>query len=190
MIIALEGIDNAGKTTLAQRLMNEFINLGKKTTVSKELTTEVGEIIKKKIKTGELTPISKTFLFAADRQLRIEKLREENCFDGIVIFDRYLHSAIVYREAEKLDGIWVKEVNRNIPKSDISFYIDITPDESVKRNTSTKFNIHYSLEHLSRVRESYLNYVNLGELIPIDGMKSADDICIEIIKILKGRGVL
>jgi len=190
MIIALEGIDNAGKTTLAQMLTDEFVKVGKNAIVSKELTTEVGKLIKATIKTGILTPISKTFLFAADRQLRIEKLQEDNCFDEIVIFDRYLHSAVVYREAEQLDGMWVKNVNKYIPKSDIAFYIDITPEESIKRNTDAKFNIHYSIEHLRRVREAYLNYVELGELILIDGMKNTRDVYGDIIDILRKRGVL
>ncbi len=190
MIIALEGVDNAGKTTLAGMLTDEFVKVGKKAIVSKELTTEVGELIKTTIKTGILTPVSKTFLFAADRQLRIEKLQEDNCFDEVVIFDRYLHSAIVYREAEQLDGVWVKDVNRNIPTSDIAFYIDITPEESIKRNTDTKFNIHYSIEHLRKVRESYLNYVELGELILVDGMRNKKEVCDDVIDILRKRGLL
>lgn len=190
MIITLEGIDNAGKTTLAGMLTDEFVKAGKNAIVSKELTTEVGKLIKTIIKTEMLTPISKTFLFAADRQLRIEKLQEDNSFDEIVIFDRYLYSAIVYREAEQLDGRWVKDVNKNIPKSDIAFYIDITPEESIKRNTDTKFNIHYSIEHLRRIRESYLNYVELGELILIDGMKDTKEIYDNVIDILRKRGLL
>ena len=42
MIIALEGIDNAGKTSVAQILEKKFIEKGKVTVVSKELTTSVG----------------------------------------------------------------------------------------------------------------------------------------------------
>ena len=89
-----------------------------------------------------------------------------------------------------MDGIWVKDVNKNIPKSDIAFYIDITPEESIKRNTDTKFNIHYSIEHLRRVRESYLKYVELGELILIDGMKDTKVVCDSVIDILRERGLL
>lgn len=190
MIIALEGIDNAGKTTLTELLMKEFLKLGKQVTISKELTTDVGKLIKSTIKRGKLTPVSKTFLFAADRQIRIEQLEEEKRFNGIVIFDRYLHSAVVYREAEGLEGSWVKEVNKNIPNSSISFYIDITAEESIKRNTDSKFNIHYSKEHLNKVRNAYLKYVEQGELIKIDGMKKTGDICHEIMCILEERGCL
>ena len=190
MIIALEGIDNAGKTTLADRLTLEFARLGKRASVSKELTTEAGRIIMATTNPGDLSPISKTFLFAVDRQMRIEKLREDNSFDEVVIFDRYLHSAIVYREAEHLDGLWVRNINKFIPKSDIAFYIDITPEESIRRNTDTKFNIHYSLDYLQRARESYLKYVRLGELILIDGMRDKEGVCYDAIAILRKRGIL
>lgn len=134
MIIALEGIDNAGKTTIAQILVNQMLRQGKISTVSKELTTNVGAVIKSSIKNGELSPITKSFLFACDRQIRIEELEYNKKFNDIVIFDRYIHSAIVYREAEGIDGNWIKELNKNIPHSDISFYIDITAEESLRRN--------------------------------------------------------
>ena len=64
-----------------------------------------------------------------------------------------------------------------VPKSDLSFYIDITPEESIKRNTDTKFNIHYSISILKIVRDRYLFYTGKGELVFIDGMKDID--CIQ-----------
>ncbi len=189
MIIALEGIDNAGKTTIAQILINKLEAEGKKVAISKELTTSVGTLIKSSIKNGGLSPISKSFLFASDRQIRIEELNRDNKFDGIIIFDRYLHSAIVYREAEGLDGSWIRELNKNVPPSDIALYIDITAEESIKRNTVAKFNINYSFEHLQKIRQAYLKYVDLGELIKIDGMMNLQDVVDDIDKILTNKGV-
>lgn len=75
MIIALEGIDNAGKTTIGHYLQDYFSKENIKVVLSKELTTDVGEVIKNRIHRGGLSPISKAFLFAADRQLRLETLR-------------------------------------------------------------------------------------------------------------------
>ena len=34
-------------------------------------------------------------------------------------------------------------LNSVFKKPDIGFYIDITPEESVKRNTDTKFNVNF-----------------------------------------------
>ena len=67
-------------------------------------------------------------------------------------------------------------------------YIDITPEESLKRNTDTKFNIHYTLAHLEKVRNAYHKYVNLGEMMIIDGMRAIDDVLKDVIDVIeKGR---
>ena len=190
MIIVLEGIDNAGKTTVATMLCDYFSNRGIKASISRELTTDVGDLIKSNVKEQKLSPITKAFLFAADRQIRLEQLGDIDNSDEIIIFDRYLHSAVVYREAEGLNGSWVKELNRYVPSSDVSFYIDITPEESISRNTDTKFNIRYTLDHLVKVRKSYMNYVSLGELILIDGMRDIKLVQEEIIDTLRRKGML
>lgn len=190
MIIALEGIDNAGKTSIAEKLVSYFQGKGTQAIISKELTTRVGSTIKESFRNEGLSPIAKSFLFAADRQIRIEQLKEKLTDDKIIIFDRYTYSAIAYREAEGVDGNWVKEINRNVPKSDVCIYIDITPEESLRRNTDTKFNIRYTLEHLEKVRDAYYKYVNLGELMIIDGMKAIDDVLSDVIDVIeKGRKI-
>lgn len=186
MIVVLEGIDNCGKTTISELLAQHFKEIGHTVSISKELTTNVGSIIKNASKTSPLSPIMKTFLFAADRQLRLEEM-EKGEYD-VLIFDRYLYSAIAYREAEGLDGRWVREVNRFIPPFDIGFYIDISPEESIRRNTDSKFNIHYTLEYLSCVRNGYLHEVNNGNLIMINGMCSIEDVYRQIITLLSERG--
>ena len=43
--------------------------------------------------------------------------------------------------AENIDKNWVKNINRIFREPDMIFYIDITPQESIRRNTDTKFNI-------------------------------------------------
>lgn len=187
MIIVFEGIDNAGKTTIAERLVEYLDSIGKKVILSKELTTDIGELIKKHIEKDGLSPILKSYLFAADRQMRIENMNNEFKEENIIIFDRYVHSAIVYRELEGLNGKWIKEINKQLPKSNLSFYIDITPEESIRRNNEKKFNIKYSLKQLDTVRESYNHYVDEGELIFIDGMRNFNDVLNEILDIIKGE---
>lgn len=185
MIIALEGIDNAGKTSIAEKLMSYFQGLGRQVIISKELTTRVGDTIKESFRGEGLSSISKAFLFAADRQIRIEHLKKEMTEDKIIIFDRYIYSAIVYREAEGVDGSWVKEINRNVPQSDVCIYIDITPEESIRRNTDAKFNIQYTLEHLGKVRNAYYKYVDSGELASINGMRKIDNVLSDVIELIE-----
>jgi len=178
MLIVLEGIDNCGKTTLSDVISEYYFKKNKTVFISKELTTDIGELIKHYVKKDGLSSILKTFLFAADRQLRLEKL-VENKYD-ILIMDRYLYSAIVYREAEGVEGSWVREVNRNIMKADISFYIDITAEESILRNSEKKFNIIYSKDFLEKIRTKYIEKCETGELIYINGMQSLTKVFKEI----------
>ena len=91
-------------------------------------------------------------MFPADRRLLLDGLGEIKK-DDIVIFDRYVPSAIAYRMADGIDREWVQGINKNFPRYDLGFYIDITPEESIRRNTDQKFNIRYSYEHLDRVRK-------------------------------------
>ena len=174
MIVVLEGIDNCGKTTTSEQLSQYFKRTGRSVHISKELTTDVGSLIKNASSTSPFSPIMKTFLFAADRQLRLEEIEKSNKYD-VYIFDRYLYSAIAYREAEGIDRHWVQD-------------IDISPEESIRRNTDAKFNIHYSLEYLSHVRESYLREVKDGNLIMIDGMCNSERVYQQIIDTLSKRG--
>lgn len=85
-------------------------------------------------------------------------------------------SAIAYRMADGIDKTWVQEINRKFPRHDLGFYIDITPEESIRRNTDQKFNIRYSYEHLDRVRKAYKSILDEYSLEQIDGSQSINDI--------------
>lgn len=185
MIIALEGIDNAGKTTIASRLEKYYKAKGIEVVISKELTTDVGQCLINKIKNDYVSSEVKTFLFAADRQIRIENLAYIlNIKDSIVIFDRYLYSAVAYRGSEGISDEWVLSVNRFVKEADLNIYIDITPEESISRNNNVKFNIHYSYEELEKVRYKYLQFVDSGKMKMVDGMRDIEQVSSDIIKLI------
>lgn len=121
-------------------------------------------------KEGTLDPILKTYLFATDRYIRMKKISKDDLKNKIILFDRYVPSAIAYRMAEGINKNWVTSINSVFPKADIGFFIDITSTESVKRNTDTKFNIISTSDHLDKVRESYLSILDENNLIYINGM--------------------
>lgn len=99
-----------------------------------------------------------------------------------MLFDRYVPSALAYRMAEGVDKNWVTNINSAFPKADIGFFIDITPNESVNRNTDTKFNIKATAEHLGKVRSAYLSILDENTLIYINGMQPIENIFGEVIE--------
>ena len=182
MLVIFEGLDNCGKTTLVEMIKNYYLNIGVDAEISKEFETNIGRELKQMAKEGALDPILKAYLFATDRYIRMKNIRLEDLKNKIMLFDRYVPSALAYRMAEGVNKDWVTNINSVFPKADIGFFIDITPNESVKRNTDTKFNIKATPEHLNKVRDAYLSVLEENNLIYINGMQSIDKIFNEVIQ--------
>lgn len=176
MIVIFEGLDNCGKTTLIKMISNYYNNTDVDTEISKEFETNIGRELKKMAKDGHLDSVLKSYLFAADRYIRMQDIYERNANDKLLLFDRYVPSAIAYRMAEGIDKDWITTINSVFPKHDLGFYIDITPEESISRRTDDKFNIDYSLDQLNRIRESYHSISEENNLIPINGMQPIESI--------------
>ena len=126
----------------------------------------------------------------------MRNITKEDMDSKILLFDRYVPSAMAYRMAEGVDKDWVANLNSVFPKPDIGFFIDITPEESVRRNTDAKCNIKASAEHLAKVREAYISILKENNLFPINGMQPIETILkkllifwrtIELIKIKERR---
>ena len=111
----------------------------------------------------------------------MKNIRLEDLKNKIMLFDRYVPSALAYRMAEGVNKDWVTNINSVFPKADIGFFIDITPEESVNRNTDSKFNIISTPEHLGRVRNAYLSILDENNLIYINGMQSIENIFVEVL---------
>ena len=182
MLVIFEGLDNCGKTTLVQMIKDYYLKLGIDAEISKEFETNIGKELKKMAKEGTLDPILKAYLFATDRYIRMKNIRQEDLKNKIMLFDRYVPSALAYRMAEGVDKNWVTNINSVFPKADIGFFIDISPNESVNRNTDTKFNIKSTPEHLEKVRSAYLSILDENNLIYINGMQLIENIFGEVIE--------
>lgn len=96
MLIVFEGLDNCGKTTQAQIIYKILKKKRYNVYLSKELTTEIGKVIKKYFKHKGFTPVLKALLFAADREKRLEEIRMRLKRNEIVIMDRLIDYSVDY----------------------------------------------------------------------------------------------
>lgn len=179
LFISFEGIDNAGKSSLIDAIQKDISN-DIPVYVTKELTTEIGGIARQKLKNNSLNSYEKVLLFAADRLQRyyndIEPRLNNRC---IILADRWFFSAIAYRCAEDQSlREYVIKVNKLFLLPDLTFYIDITADESIKRGEPYNKN-NYTKEFLIKVRKEYERLMGDYNFIKIDGMRN-------IIKIKEG----
>lgn len=188
LLIAIEGIDGSGKTTLAQGLVKELNNRGFLAHYTMEPTrNRIGELIRT-LTPDYRDPRIEALLYAADRlhhYLNEIKVKLEEGY--IVVADRYVYSSIAYQGALGAPIDWIISLNRHVPKPHIAFYIDIPIEEALKRIQASRPNrsFYEKINILEKVRMIYLDLVAKGELIQLDGMKPPKILIQEALEIIE-----
>lgn len=147
--IVFDGLDGAGQSTQARRLV-DFLDEKKQklqfghtgACLTKEPTTSlIGGLIR-----GQLThdwkssPECLQLLFSADRAHHLEKevipLLERGV---IVVCDRYFFSTVAFGNLEIKDWDWLVNVNKNFLLPDITFFLKVSPKICIERIRKTRY---------------------------------------------------
>jgi len=181
LLIAIEGIDGAGKTTQAKKLVRWLMTNGINACYTSEPTNSpFGRLIKKRLRTGDSDHRVDALLFAADRiehYYRYIKPRLDRGY--VVVTDRYVYSSIAYQGALTGEIDWVKAINKWVPPPDIAIYVDVSPEVGLRRLSGRKMTRktkYERIETLARVRELYQKMCMEGLLISIDGEQTVEEV--------------
>lgn len=158
MLIAIEGIDGSGKTSLARYLEKKLKEIGFDTILLKEPTKS--EYGKKIMKSDNLSPEEELELFILDRKYDVENNILPALRDGkLVIMDRYYYSTMAYQGALGLSVEEIRKKNEEIaPKPDLVIFLDIDPEKAVRRvSRRGKPDRFENPDYLKRVREIFLS---------------------------------
>lgn len=179
--MAVEGIDGAGKTTQAKRLVKWLRNRGIRARYTREPSGgPVGRILRSMARRRDVDTRLEALLFAADRLYHVEKTIAPLLSRGyVVVSDRYLHSSLAYQAATTGEPKWVEELNRFAPRPDLAILLDIEPEVGLERigRRRTRFE---ELELLEKVRENYLRLARRRELVVIDASRKPGEVFEEI----------
>ena len=185
--ICIEGLDASGKTTQARRLVRELRRKGFKAVYTTEPSPgEIGKFIRTYIlQRKRRVPIAvEALLFAVDRVDHLEQRVKPALQEGkIVVSDRYVYSSLAYQGAAGLDLNWIEEINRSVVTPDLAIYIDVPPEVAVKR-IKGKRSVMERLEVQRKVREVYLEFVENGRLIRVDGDRPKDEVLRDILAVV------
>lgn len=195
MFISFEGIDGSGKTTHAKTFCQFLCKNGLRFVSSREPGgTPFGEDVRdfalkkyaNKSKTAEL------YLFEAARAENFEKIIKPALKEGkVVVVDRFCDSTLAYQgygNNNNLEAVkFVDDFATGGLKPDLTFYLDITPEEALKRRTkrATKDLIEErGLDYQRRVRDGYLEIYkqNKQRIVLIDVSGSIEEVDAEIFK--------
>jgi dTMP kinase len=108
-LITIEGIDGAGKSTLAEALARELAARGQRVQLLREPGgVDVSERIRALVKDPALavTPRAEALLYAAARAQLVEERLEPLLEDGVtVLLDRFIDSSLAYQGAGRALGV-------------------------------------------------------------------------------------
>ena len=200
--ITFEGIDGCGKSTQVKKLV-EFFNKTKKTAifVREPGGTQISEEIREILLNRHLEDISdrtEALLMTGSRSQLTHEIIIPNLNKGLhVLADRYSDSTLAYQGGgRQIDIEWLIRLNQfatyNI-EPNVTFYIDVLPEEALKRKNQEKDRIEMAgIELQSRVRNAYLELAKRfqSRYIIIDGHDSIDNIHDVIINHIKLRKYL
>jgi dTMP kinase len=169
--VVIEGIDGSGKSTQMEILSKKLSSINQEHYLTTEPTDGpigvlIRKILRKEIVVGESALAG---LFLADR---LDHLQNE--LNGLttiisqgthVITDRYYWSSYAYHSLH-LPMEWVIAINSKcaeILRPDITFYLDLSPEESIRRIKKSRASTELFEEKkiLENVRGNYLKSIEL-----------------------------
>ncbi len=178
LLIAIEGIDGAGKTTQAKKLVEHLNKEGFPSIYLYEPTYgQYGKRLRQQAQTGRVSPEEEFELFLKDRREDVKQNILPALKEGkIVILDRYYYSSMAYQGARGLDPEMIREANENIaPRADMVLYLKLPIKKSAeriikKRNTALdKFEGETYQRRVARIYNKMSRYLPEFKVIDARG---------------------
>lgn len=179
VLVAIEGIDGAGKTTQTKLLGQKLAAEGYPVVCLHEPTDGIwGKKIKDLVKNGRhgISPDVESDYFIFDRLEDVEtNIMPSLQKKKIVIMDRYYFSNVAYQGARGLALNSIEKKNEKIaPTPDITIILDLEPEVALQRirckRPSSTPNHFERKKYLERVRQNFLKqFSNRPNVIIIEG---------------------
>ena len=178
MLITIEGIDGAGKTTIALKLY-EYLKRekGEVYLFREPGSTEVGEKIREILLMYNVSDITELLLFESARAELTERLLLPLLEKGkIVILDRFCDSTTAYQGYGRgIDIEMIERINMFASKGikpDLTILLDISPEVALERlRAKDRFE---EIDFLRKVREGFLKIAEKHGRIKV--IKADEDI--------------
>lgn len=203
LFITLEGGEGAGKTTIANAVIDKLSTLGIETLYTREpggikIAEKIREVILDRDHT-EMDCRTEALLYAAARrQHLVEKVKPAMDEGRIVLCDRFVDSSIVYQGYARGIGMdEVREINRFAIEGfmpDLTIFFDIKPEIGLARiaaNDSREVN-RLDLEGLAFHELVYEGYkkqakMNPERIVSVDATKSVETLTDEVCALILSK---
>lgn len=177
-LIAIEGIDGAGKTTQAHFVQERLQTRKLPVTRTKEPTTGYwGQMLRDSALTGRMSIDEEVETFIKDRREHIERtIRPALELGHVVIVDRYYFSTVAYQGARGVDPARLMARNEAFaPEPDLLVILDVDPKVGLQRirTRGDRANHFEKTGTLRKAREIFLS-IRKPYLYKLDATGSED----------------
>ncbi|XP_005489585.2 thymidylate kinase [Ammospiza nelsoni] len=136
-LIALEGVDRAGKSTQGRRLVEALREAGHPADLLRfpDRTTEIGQLISSYLgREKNLEDHTIHLLFSANRWEHVPMMKEKLQQGITVVVDRYAFSGVAFTSAKGNFGLdWCKQPDVGLPKPDLILFLQLNPEAAAER---------------------------------------------------------
>jgi dTMP kinase len=194
-LIAIEGIDGAGKSTLADLVQGLLIAKEFRVIRSKEPTTgQWGRMLRDSALSGRLSLEEEVETFIKDRKEHVETLIIPALREGkVVLLDRYYFSTMAYQGARGVDPNELMRRNEMFaPEPDLLALVDLEPKLGLERirTRGDRANHFENTGTLEKARAIF-NSIQKPYLLRLDGTQRPkellDLVALRFLAILEGR---
>lgn len=184
LLIAFEGLDQSGKQTQAEGVKAHLVARGRECHLLSfpDYATPIGSEISKALHgEREYGPDVMQLMYVANRyekRIDMERALQEGL---VLVCDRYLASSIAYGEAQGLDASWLRDMQRYLPRPDLTILLDIAPETAVERKAAGRDRYERDLALLSRVRQSYQHQAAHDGWLHLNGERPRDAVSADVV---------
>jgi len=189
ILVAIEGIDGAGKTTQVELLGKALREAGEQVVISKEPTDgQWGQRIRASAQNGRMPLVDELEAFIEDRKEHVANIIGPALTTGqIVVLDRYFYSTIAYQGARGADVVELaKEMEALAPRPDVVILLDLAPRVALDRIAGSRGDTPNHFEkvgYLAKVRKIFQRLTESHtEMRRFDGHRSIKDIHRDIVE--------
>ena len=188
LLIAFEGLDQSGKQTQAEGVQAFVRRCGRECRLVSfpDYSTAIGEEISKALHgEREYGPDVMQLMYVANRYEQRAEMASWLEQGTVLVCDRYRASSVAYGEAQGLDPAWLRDMQRYLPKTDLTILLDIAPETAVQRKAKGRDRYERDLALLSRVRKSYQQQAAQEGWLTLNGERPREEVSADVVRAIE-----
>lgn len=191
MIVAIEGFDQAGKTTQSRMLKKGLDKRGFSSIVFSfpDYNTQIGKQIKQYLNRTRKNPVPQVIhcLLSANRWEKLHNIQESQKEYDVLIMNRYIQSNLVYGAVNGLDKKWLANLDHGLPKADLVIVLDISRSDSFSRKKKKRDKFEKNQEFATKVTDTYKLFAKRFGWRTVDASYSKEEVHERVIEIVSNR---